>query len=65
MLASRIKRRADQGVRATKRLRVIAGEIISLPDEDLLDLADIFTNVTGSAISELARAEMTNRGISL
>ncbi len=65
MLAVRIKRLADQRAGAIKRLRILEAEVIALPDEDLLDLADIFANVAGSAIGELARAEMAHRGISL
>lgn len=65
MLATRIKRRADRGTRAIKRLHLIDAEIVALADEDLLDLADIFASVTGSQIGAAATAEMTKRGISL
>jgi hypothetical protein len=65
MLITRIKRRADQGARALTRLSTIHVEIAALPDEDLLDLADIFAGVAGSTISGIATEEMNKRGISL
>ncbi len=65
MLATRIKRRADQDARAIKRLALVDAEIVGLPDEDLLDLADIFAKAPDSAIGAVARTEMTRRGISL
>lgn len=65
MLATRIKRRADRGTRAIKRLAQIDAEIAGLADEDLLDLADIFKNAAGSTIGEVAKAEMGRRGIGL
>ena len=65
MLASRIKRRANDDARSIKRLGLIDAEIVGLADEDLLDLADIFVNAPGSAIGAVATAEMTRRGISL
>jgi hypothetical protein len=65
MLATRIKRRADRGARAIKRLALVDAEIVGLADEDLLDLADIFANAPGSTIGAVAAAEMTRRGINL
>ena len=65
MLITRIRRRADQGARALKRIATIQAEVVALPDEDLLDLADIFAGVAGSSISEIATEEMNRRGISL
>ena len=65
MLTTRIKRRADQGARALTRLATIHAEIAALPDEDLLDLADIFAGVAGSTILGIATDEMNRRGISL
>jgi hypothetical protein len=65
MLKTRIKRRADQGARALKLVATFQAEIAALPDEDLLDLADIFASVAGSTISEIANVEMNKRGISL
>lgn len=65
MLIIRTKRRADQGARALKRVATVQAEIAALPDEDLLDLADIFAGVAGSTISETATEEMNKRGISL
>jgi hypothetical protein len=65
MAAIRIKHRADRGTRALKRLALIGDEIIQLPDEDLLDLVDIFSTKAASIVGELATAEMNKRGLSL
>jgi len=65
MLTPRNRRRADRSTRALKRLSVIEAEILGLPDEDLLDLVDIFTSRTGSIVGELATLEMNKRGLSL
>lgn len=65
MLKTRIKRQADQGERARKRLAQIEASIISLNDEDLLDLADIFKTQAGTPLIETASAEMQRRNIRL
>lgn len=65
MLKTRIKRQADQGERARKRLAQIEASIISLNDEDLLDLADIFKTQVGTPLVETAAAEMQRRNIRL
>ncbi|WP_112383703.1 hypothetical protein ACLN6N_17870 (plasmid) [Sphingomonas carotinifaciens] len=65
MLKTRIKRQADQGERARKRLAQIEASIISLNDEDLLDLADIFKTQAGTPLVETAAAEMQRRNIRL
>jgi hypothetical protein len=65
MLTTRTRRRADQGARALKHVATIYAEVAALPDEDLLDLANIFAGVAGSTISGIAAEEMNKRGISL
>lgn len=65
MLKSRMKRRAADGIDATKRLAQIKLSIAAMPDEDLLDLADIVAAQDGTPLFELASAEMKKRGISL
>lgn len=65
MLKSRMKRRADPGSRAMKRLSQIEASIAALNNEDLLDFADIFRPDSRSPLAETASAEMEKRGISL
>lgn len=65
MLKTRIKRRADQADRAAERLALVETSIVALPDEDLLDLADIFKTKTEMPLAEIASAEMKKRAISL
>ena len=65
MLRTRIKMRADQGERAKQRLSLIEASIVALSDDDLLDLADIFSGEPRTPLGELAFAEMATRNISL
>ncbi|WP_042466329.1 hypothetical protein [Sphingomonas sp. FUKUSWIS1] len=65
MLKSRIKRRAAVGCRAVDRLAEIEAAVAALKDEDLLDLADIFSSDTVTPLKEMATAEMAKRNISL
>lgn len=65
MLRTRIRRRADQGERASQRLTLIEASIAALIDDDLLDLADIFRDEPRTPLGELASAEMARRNISL
>jgi hypothetical protein len=65
MLKIRVKRRADQGERARKRLAQIEMSIAVLSDDDLLDLADIFKDVPQTPLAETAFTQMAKRGISL
>jgi hypothetical protein len=65
MPETRIKRRADRGTRALKRLAMIERDVAGLPDEDLLDLVDIFIGRPDSYLGELATAEMNKRELSL
>lgn len=65
MLKIRMKREAEQNARAMERLAQIEMSITGLVDEDLLDLADIFTQQPDTAIAKCAFAEMSRRKISL
>ena len=65
MLKLRIKRRAAVGGRAVDRLAEIEATVAALKDEDLLDLADIFSGETVTTLKEMASAEMAKRNISL
>lgn len=65
MLKTRMKRAADRGDHAVRRLAEIEVSIANLSDEDLLDLADIFKAEPGPPIGGMALAEMARRNISL
>ncbi len=65
MLRARMKRLAGQGERAERRINAVETAIITLDDDDLLDLADIFEARPDNPIKEIARAEMHKRAISL
>ena len=57
--------RADRGTQALKRLADIDAAIVALPDEDLLDFADIFAGARANPVSDIADAEMKRRGVTL
>jgi hypothetical protein len=65
MLRRRIRRAAARGERAVERLAEIEASIRALPDDDLLDLADIFKDARVTPLGESAFAEMTRRNLSL
>jgi hypothetical protein len=65
MLRTRSQRQADQGEYARKRLVLIEAAIARLSDDDLLDLADIFSGEPRTPLGESAFAEMARRNISL
>jgi hypothetical protein len=65
MLKTRIKRRAAQAERAIARLAEVEASVAALVDEDLLDLADIFSGETRTPLGEMASAEMRKRNLSL
>jgi hypothetical protein len=50
---------------AVDRLTEIERAIAVLGDEDVLDLADITRTMPDTALTEMVRAEMTRRSISL
>lgn len=65
MLKSRWKRLTANDATAVQSLSEIKEAIVTLGNEDLLDLADIFRGKPTIAIARMAAAEMTKRGISL
>jgi hypothetical protein len=65
MLKQQTRWRANRGARALKRLSEIDAAIVALLDEDLLDLADIFSGARSNPLSDAADAEMKRRNISL
>ena len=65
MLKIRMKRDAEQNAAAMTRLTQIETSIIELPNEDLLDLVDIFREKSETAIARYAFDEMARRNISL
>jgi hypothetical protein len=65
MLRVREKRRAIETERAFARLAAVEAAIVALDDEDLLDLADIFSHRDPTPLRDMAEVEMRRRNISL
>jgi len=65
MLKTRMKRVADLGDHAVRRLAEIKASIADLSNEDLLDLADIFKAEPRSPIGDIAFVEMAAENQSL
>jgi uncharacterized protein with GYD domain len=65
MLKSKMKRLDQARDQAAVRLAEIESSLLSLGDEDLLDIADIFRDQPASPIAQIVLAEMTKRNISL
>lgn len=65
MLKTRMKRVADRGDHAVQHLAEIEASIANLPNEDLLDLADIFKAEPRPSIGHMAFVEMARRNIRL
>ncbi|RZL81802.1 MAG: hypothetical protein EOP66_05605 [Sphingomonas sp.] len=65
MLKTRTRKQNEQRERASERLDLIKTSILALSDDDLLDLADIFSGEPRTPLGELAFAEMAKRDISL
>ena len=65
MQNERIRWRATRATRALKRLDEIEASITALQDNDLLDFADIFFEMPGSPLGDIASAEMAKRKIGL
>ena len=65
MLKRRMRQRAASGLLARKRLTEIDASISALNNEDLLDLADIFSAEPHTPLGDAAFAEMKRRNISL
>lgn len=65
MLKTQIKRRAAEGAGAVRQLAEIRAAIAALVDDDLLDLADIFSGETQTWLGEVATTEVKRRNLSL
>lgn len=65
MLKTQIKRRAAEGAGAVRQLAEIRAAIGALVDDDLLDLADIFSGETQTWLGEVASTEVKRRNLSL
>ena len=65
MLKTRMKRIADHQAAAARTIALIEASVVALSDDDLLDLADIFSGALPSPLGEMASAEMAKRGIAL
>ncbi len=65
MLKTRMKRLAAANDSAVERLAGIERAMTVLGDEDILDLADITRSMPDNALTEMVRAEMMKRAISL
>jgi hypothetical protein len=65
MLKTRRRRLDRLNETAVQRLAQIEASIAALPDEDLLDLADIYKDKPHTPLGEIASAEMARRSISL
>lgn len=65
MLKTRMRRVAKSGTAAVERLAQIEASLMSLDNEDLLDMADIFKTEPRTILEDMAFAEMARRNISL
>ncbi|MEG8055492.1 hypothetical protein [Sphingomonas faeni] len=65
MLKTKMKRVADRGDHAVRRVAEIEASITNLFNEDLLDLADIFKAEPRTPIGDMAFSEMARRNITL
>lgn len=65
MLKTRRRRLCQQGEAAIQRLAEIVASTVTLGNEDLLDLADIYKAERHTSLARMAFAEMARRGISL
>jgi hypothetical protein len=61
MLKTRSKRLADHSGRAIQRLAEIEASILSLNDDDLLDLADIFKEKPATPLGLVSSKEVARR----
>lgn len=60
-----MKRQAADAARAVTQLAEIHASIVALGNDDLLDLADIFTQAPATPLKVIAAAEMTKRKLTL
>ncbi|TCP32807.1 hypothetical protein [Sphingomonas sp. BK235] len=65
MLRLKKKRLAGQDARARRDLAAIRASIVTLDDEDLLDIADIYRERRETLLAAYAYAELERRQLSL
>jgi hypothetical protein len=65
MLKLQIRKKAAQAGEAIRMRAEVVSSIQALGDEDLLDLADIFSGKPATNLSQIASTEMNRRGLSL
>lgn len=65
MLKTRIRKKAADADLAIRLLEEVTTSIKALQDEDLLDLADIFSDDAKAVLGKIAFAEMERRNIRL
>jgi hypothetical protein len=65
MLRKRIQKRTAMLERTARRFAEIRSSITALADDDLLDLADIFSKQTTTPLWEIASTEMAKRNLRL
>ena len=65
MLKSRIRKKAAHVERAAELYAEVTASVHALGNEDLLDLADIFSADATTTLSKIASVEMQRRGLSL
>jgi len=65
MLKMKIRRHAAETARAITQLAEIQASIAALNDEDLLDLADIFSGEIRTPLGNAASIELRRRNLSL
>ncbi|MES3100567.1 hypothetical protein [Sphingomonas faeni] len=65
MLKTRNRKKAAEGEQAVRLLAEVTKSIGDLQNEDLLDLADIFSDDANTTLGRISSAEMQRRNLSL
>jgi hypothetical protein len=65
MMKIKKRRLAAEAARAATQVAEIQASIMALNDEDLLDLADIFSGRSGTILGDVASTELKRRNLSL
>ena len=65
MLKIRNKRIANDHAAAARTVARIEASVVALSDDDLLDLADIFSGGAATPLGDMASGEMARRVIAL
>ena len=65
MLKIRNKQIANDHAAAARTVARIEASIVALSDDDLLDLADIFSGGAATPLGDMASGEMARRSIAL